>query len=256
MSLSGKVALVTGAAQGLGKAFSEALLKRGAKVCLADVQSPLGEATTTEFQQEYGKDRALFVKCDVSSVSELQTTFTKLLSEYGQLDIMINNAGIMDEHNPARMVDINLTGVIMGTNMAVDVMSKEKGGQGGIIINVASTAGITPRAFFTPAYTGTKFGVAGFTRSWSYNPYVKKMGLRFACLCPAFTATDILNPMGTLYPVDAEKITQMIGINEIPAVVAGFIQLVEDEQCNGAVMTITAQEGIQFYKKPLALSKM
>ncbi|KAL8566487.1 hypothetical protein ACOMHN_012306 [Nucella lapillus] len=256
MSMSGKVALITGAAQGLGKAFSEALLKRGAQVCLADIQSKKGEATASAFQQEYGQDRAMFVKCDVTSTSEMKNMFNATLNKFGHLDIMVNNAGVVDEYNPAHAVNINVTGVITGTNMAIDVMNKEKGGRGGVIISTASTAGLTDKAYMVPAYTATKYAVVGFTQCWSKNRYLKKMGLTFACLCPAFTATDILTSQKTLYTEDMQKMLDVIGINEVSVVVEGFMQLVEDDQCNGAVMTITKHEGILYHKKPLSQSKL
>ncbi|XP_076465867.1 15-hydroxyprostaglandin dehydrogenase [NAD(+)]-like [Babylonia areolata] len=256
MSLTGKVALITGAAQGLGKAFSEALLKKGAKVCVADVQSKKGEVTVSAFQQEYGLDKAMFVKCDVSSVGEMQNAFTALLDRFGRLDIMVNNAGIINEEDPERVVDINVKGVITGTNLAVEVMNKEKGGNGGVIINVASTAGVTSRGYMCPSYTASKFAVSGFTQCWSHNRYLTKMGLRFACLCPAFTDTEILSSTKVFYPSDMEKMVEKVGINDVSTVVEGFMQLVEDEWSNGAVMVITRHEGIQFYKKPLAHSKM
>ncbi|KAK7503537.1 hypothetical protein BaRGS_00005076 [Batillaria attramentaria] len=256
MSLNGKVALVTGAAQGLGKAFSEALLKKGAKVCLVDVQVKEGEATTAEFQKKFGKDKALFVRCDVTSKDEFEETFRRALKHFGHLDIMVNNAGIGNERDYIRMVNINLTGVITGTNLAIQAMSRENGGHGGLVLNVSSTAGLTPRAYFEPAYSGTKFGVVGFTRSWSFNPHAQKMGIRFACLCPAFTATRLLDGANTILPEEARKMIEMVGINKVDSVVDGFMQLVEDEQCNGAVMTVVARQGIKYHKKPHALSKI
>ncbi|XP_025076718.1 15-hydroxyprostaglandin dehydrogenase [NAD(+)]-like [Pomacea canaliculata] len=256
MSLAGKVAFVTGAAQGLGKAFSEALLKKGAKVCLSDIQVSQGETTLAEFQRQYGRDSSLFIKCDVTSPKDFEKAFETVISCFGGLDIMVNNAGIANEHNYALMVNINLTGVITGTNMAIDLMNREKGGRGGVIVNIASTAGITPEAYFAPIYTGTKHGVVGFTRCWSMNPYIAKMGLRFACLCPAFTDTQILCSTITDYPEDAQKIIQQVGINKVETVTEGFMQLVEDNQCNGAVMVITAQNGIQYHRKPHGISRM
>lgn len=256
MSLDGKIALVTGAAQGFGKAFSEALLQKGAKVCLTDIQVKEGEATASEFQSRFGKDRALFMKCDVTSKDEFEETFRKVLDRFGYLDIMVNNAGIGNEKQYIQMVNINLIGVMTGTYLAIQAMNKENGGHGGLILNVSSTAGLTPRAYFEPAYTGSKYGVVGFTRSWSFNPRVQKMGIRFACLCPAFTATRMLDGVNTMFPEDARKMIEMVGINTVESVVDGFMQLVENEQCNGAVMTVVAREGIKYYRKPHALSKM
>ncbi|KAK7503532.1 hypothetical protein BaRGS_00005071 [Batillaria attramentaria] len=256
MSLAGKVALVTGAAQGLGKAFSEALLKRGAKVCVTDVKISQGEATVADFQRQYGSDKAMFIKCDVASADEFERTFKVLLDNFGHLDIVVNNAGILKEHDPIRTISVNLGGVMTGTNLAIKALSKEHGGRGGLIINIASVAGLTAQAYFGPAYTGTKFGVVGFTRCWAFNPHIEKMGLRFAVLCPSFTKTDILNSMDALYIDDAHKLVAQLGINPVSTVVDGFMELVDNEQCNGAVVTVTSKEGIVYHKQPLAPSKM
>lgn len=256
MSLAGKAALVTGAAQGLGRAFSEALLKRGVKVCVADIQVKQGASTTLDFQSEYGPENVLFSKCDVASVEDFERTFKAHTDKFGHLDIMVNNAGILKEDDPLRTIAVNFAGVMTGTNLAINMMNKENGGAGGLILNVSSAAGLTPKAFFTPAYTGSKHGVVGFTRCWSFNPYLDKMGLRFACLCPSFTKTEILNKNNTLYPHDANSVIETHGVNPVSLVVDAFLRIVENEQCNGAVLTVTPKDGIVYHKRPLAYDKV
>ncbi|XP_028838417.1 15-hydroxyprostaglandin dehydrogenase [NAD(+)]-like isoform X2 [Denticeps clupeoides] len=145
MSLSGKVAVVTGAAQGLGKAFARVLLKNGTKVALLDVDEDAGAATEAALRDEFGSDATLFLRCDVCSDEEMKNAFQKTLQQFGRLDVVCNNAGIINETNWQKMVDVNLNGVVRGTYLALQHMKKENGGQGGVIINVASMAAVDDR---------------------------------------------------------------------------------------------------------------
>ncbi|XP_067900075.1 15-hydroxyprostaglandin dehydrogenase [NAD(+)]-like isoform X2 [Heterodontus francisci] len=140
MLLAGKVALITGAAQGLGKAFAEILLKNGAKVSLLDIDSAVGLDTKYAFDKVYGAQQTMFIPCDVLSDNQLKDAFNKTVENFQQLDIVCNNAGISDEINCQRCVDINLVSVIRGTYLGLDYMSKKTGGAGGVIINVSSLA--------------------------------------------------------------------------------------------------------------------
>ncbi|XP_041372084.1 15-hydroxyprostaglandin dehydrogenase [NAD(+)]-like isoform X2 [Gigantopelta aegis] len=248
MALSGKVAIVTGAAQGLGKAFTERLLQRGARVCVADVKVEDGQRTVSDFGQTYGKDRATFVKCDVSNEKDLEDLFVAVKRRYGPLDIMVNNAGIANETNWSKMVDINMKGLMKGTFLAIEAMRKDTGGHGGVIVNVASSAGLTP-VFCTPSYCASKYGVVGFTLSWAESRTIVDLGIRFAVMCPAFTDTEIIK-LGTnsimLQPELATKMMDFVGINKVETVSDAFMQLVDDPESNGTIATITANHGIRF----------
>ncbi|XP_072446497.1 15-hydroxyprostaglandin dehydrogenase [NAD(+)]-like isoform X2 [Chiloscyllium punctatum] len=141
MSLVGKVALITGAAQGLGKAFAEILLKNGAKVSLLDISTAVGLKTKTTFDEVYGAQQTMFITCDVTSGNQLKDAFKKTIENFLRLDIVCNNAGIADETNWQRCLDLNLVSVIRGTYLGLDCMNKKTGGAGGVIINVSSMAG-------------------------------------------------------------------------------------------------------------------
>ncbi|XP_078288238.1 15-hydroxyprostaglandin dehydrogenase [NAD(+)]-like isoform X2 [Rhinoraja longicauda] len=141
MALCGKVALVTGAAQGIGRAFSEALLQQGCKVVLLDLNRSIGETCKEELDREFDRANSLFIACDVGSEEQLKCAFKKAIEHYGGLDILCNNAGINNENNWEKTVDVNLIAVIRGTYLALEHMNKLNGGKGGIIVNVASLAG-------------------------------------------------------------------------------------------------------------------
>ncbi|XP_041049276.1 15-hydroxyprostaglandin dehydrogenase [NAD(+)]-like isoform X2 [Carcharodon carcharias] len=140
MSLAGKVALITGAAQGLGKAFAEILLKNGAKVSLLDINIAAGLELKSTFDKVYGAPQTMFTPCDVTSDDQLKDAFKKTVENFLQLDIVCNNAGIGDEKNWERCVDINLVSMIRGTYLGLNYMSKKNGGAGGVIINISSMA--------------------------------------------------------------------------------------------------------------------
>ncbi|XP_067852038.1 15-hydroxyprostaglandin dehydrogenase [NAD(+)]-like isoform X2 [Heptranchias perlo] len=164
MLIAGKVALVTGAAQGLGKAFAEVLLKNGAKVSLLDINNAVGQEAKDAFDKIYGAQQTMFIHCDVTSESQLKDAFERTIGNFLQLDIVCNNAGIADEMNWQKCVDVNLVSVIRGTYLGLQYMSRKNGGAGGVIINVSSLAGIEP-IIFAPVYTASKHGVVGFTRA-------------------------------------------------------------------------------------------
>uniref|UniRef100_A0A1B6E1S2 15-hydroxyprostaglandin dehydrogenase [NAD(+)] n=1 Tax=Clastoptera arizonana TaxID=38151 RepID=A0A1B6E1S2_9HEMI len=108
MDLKGKVALVTGAAAGIGKAYCEELLKNGAKVSLCDINCQQGEQLVEQLCLKYGRDRALFCQCDVTDYNQFEESFEKTLAAFGNLDIVINNAGIFNDRFWELEVDVNL----------------------------------------------------------------------------------------------------------------------------------------------------
>jgi NAD(P)-dependent dehydrogenase (short-subunit alcohol dehydrogenase family) len=166
-TLKGKTALVTGAAQGLGREIALALAKNGAKLILSDIQYP--EATAGEVQ-ETGR-RWIAVQADITDEDQVKTLAERAASEYGRVDILINNAGVSQLSYTAtedlskaewdNIIGINLTGTFLCCKHVGKEMIK---GGGGSIINIATTAGITgvPRA---PAYSASKAGVILLTKS-------------------------------------------------------------------------------------------
>ncbi|KAG5843270.1 hypothetical protein ANANG_G00149010 [Anguilla anguilla] len=227
MALSGKVALVTGASQGLGKGFSDILLKNGAKVAMLDINETVGKTAKADFDKEYGEDRTVFLKCDVTSEEQLKDAFQKTIERFGGLHIVANNAGILDESDWEKTVQINLNGVIRGTYLALQHMKKGSGGGGGVIVNTASIAGLGP-LLTSPVYTATKHGVVGFTRAMADASKASDYGVRINALCPTFVRTPILD---------------FLTNEKVPDVAERFLQLVTDEEKNGAVMMVTLEGG-------------
>ncbi|KAL4660022.1 15-hydroxyprostaglandin dehydrogenase NAD(+)-like [Arapaima gigas] len=246
MSLNGKVGLVTGAAQGLGRGFAEILLRHGAKVALLDIKEEVGQELKLSFDQEFGADSTIFLTCDVSSDEQLKDAFRKTLETFNRIDIVCNNAGIINENAWEKTVSINLCGVVRGTYTALEHMKKENGGQGGVIVNVASMAGLGP-LLSAPVYTATKHGVVGFSRAIADVCSVCAYGVRVNVLCPSYTNTAILSsmkdesmagPFVCLRDISS-KMLQNAGMLEVSEVAEGFLQLVTDESKNGAALMVT-----------------
>ena len=162
MTLDGKVALVTGAAQGIGRAIAEGLAAEGARIVIVDLKGAEVAAA--------GFDGGVAITADVSSEADVDRMFASVQATLGGLDALINNAGIagptgaVEDIEPAdwrRCIDIDLTGQFLCARRAVPML---KAAGGGSIINMSSAAGRHGYAFRTP-YSAAKFGVVGFTQS-------------------------------------------------------------------------------------------
>ena len=166
MRLEGKVALITGGSRGQGATEAELFVKEGARVVIADILEPEGNAVVAQIRE--GGGDASFIKLDVTSEDDWQDAVEFTLNTYGRLDVLINNAAIykrtpivqtgLDEWN--QIMDINSTGVFLGTKHAVPAMQKSGGGS---IINVSSTAGLVGSERGS-AYGASKGSVRLFTK--------------------------------------------------------------------------------------------
>ncbi|XP_049778205.1 15-hydroxyprostaglandin dehydrogenase [NAD(+)]-like [Schistocerca cancellata] len=191
MDLKGKVALVTGGAAGIGRAYCEELLKHGVKVSICDINAEAGEQLVQRLEEKYGKDKVLFCQCDVTDYPQYEESFQTTISEFGCLDIVVNNAGIMNDRFWELEVDVNLNGVIRGTLLALRFMGKDRGGNGGTVVNTGSNVVVKPYVSI-PIYTATKHAIVGFTRSFG-DPYHEKItGVRVLAVCPGATDTNLV----------------------------------------------------------------
>ena len=166
MRLEGKVALITGGSRGQGATEAELFVKEGARVVVADILEPEGNAVVAQIRE--GGGDASFIKLDVTSENDWQDAVEFTLNTYGRLDILVNNAAIykrtpivqtgLDEWN--QIMDINSTGVFLGTKHAVPAMQESGGGS---IINISSTAGLVGSERGS-AYGASKGSVRLFTK--------------------------------------------------------------------------------------------
>ncbi len=192
MRLKDKVALITGAGSGIGRASALLFTQEGAKMVVVDWDEEAGRATAEAIRSAGGQ--ATFVRADVSRAEEVQNMIRVALEEYGRLDILFNNAGIgpvamvteTEEEEWDQVMAINLKGVFLSAKCAIPEMIK---GGGGVIINTASELGLVG-SYDMHAYSASKGGVVLLTRSMAkgYAPY----RVRVNCICPGPIDTPLL----------------------------------------------------------------
>ncbi len=192
MRFSGKVALVTGAASGIGKATVGQFLAGGAQIFAVDVVEDTLQGAVTAWQAQGGQVTA--VVANVMREAEVDHMIETAFTAYGRLDILCNNAGIMDMMTPAadvsldlwnRVLGVNLTGPFLACQKAIPRMVAQGGGS---IVNTSSEAGLRGSAAGT-AYTVSKHGVIGLTKSIAF--FYGDRGIRCNAVCPGGVRTAI-----------------------------------------------------------------
>ncbi len=192
--LNGKIALVTGAGSGIGRATSLIFAREGAKLTLADIVAEGGEETLTMVKRDGAE--AIFVRTDVSRLADVEQLIARTVSSFGRIDCAFNNAGIDGKMaNTAdctedvwnRTIAVNLTGVFFCMKAEIAQMLKQGGGA---IVNTASAAGLTGSPGL-PAYVASKHGVVGLTRAAAIE--YGRVKIRVNCVCPGPIRTPMLN---------------------------------------------------------------
>uniref|UniRef100_A0A1Y1MVB3 15-hydroxyprostaglandin dehydrogenase n=1 Tax=Photinus pyralis TaxID=7054 RepID=A0A1Y1MVB3_PHOPY len=190
----GKIALITGAADGLGFGCANQLLKDGLKgVTIIDINRMKGKEAAIKLNDAFGPGRAIFIPADISNDTEFEVAFQVSMKHWKRLDIVVNNAGIVNENNWRLAMNVNAIGTLKGTLLGFKYMSSAKGGRGGVILNMSSLAAIVAPDFF-PVYTATKSFIIGLGRSLGQDLYYEHNRVRVVTLCPGFTKTDLIAP--------------------------------------------------------------
>jgi NAD(P)-dependent dehydrogenase (short-subunit alcohol dehydrogenase family) len=208
--LYGKVALVTGASSGIGRATAIAFARAGGKVVAASRRTTEGEETA-HYIQEIGGE-AIFIKTDVSKAADVETLIEKTIDIYGRLDCACNNAGLggaaspiadMSEKDWDQLVDVNLKGTWLCLKYQIRAMLKQGSGA---IVNIASVAGVVGFPGFT-GYCATKGGVIALSRAAAME--YAKAGIRINVVSPGAIATDMLATLPT------DVLTQLTAMHPI-----------------------------------------
>ncbi|MGO4268357.1 SDR family oxidoreductase [Paenibacillus sp. TAF58] len=244
MKLTNKVAIVTGAASGVGKAIAELYAQEGAKVVVADLNEA-AIATVVEGIKQAG-GTAIGVLANVMNEFEIQAMVEKAVNEFGSIDILVNNAGIMDGFRLIetieddlweRVLSINLTGPMRAIRKALPFMLKQGGG---VIVNIASAAGITGGKGGV-AYTSAKHGIVGLTKNVGYT--YAKSGIRCNAIAPGGVRTNIGSSMGNIDMAGMQTFREGAGTQRCEAVdpieiatVALFLASDDSRFVNGTVI--------------------
>lgn len=192
-SLHGRSAVVTGAAWGLGKATARRLAEAGASVLIADIDGEAATACAEELDAQC-ESRITAVQMDAGDASAIKATVELAVCEFGQIDIWVNNAGIpsfvplldLEDTDFDQVIAINLRGAFIGAREAARSMIDA--GRPGVIVNVASLAGVMGISAGQAAYCASKHGVVGLTRQMSIE--LAPHGIRVLGVAPGFSVTE------------------------------------------------------------------
>ena len=196
--LEGKVAIITGAAQGMGASHARKFVEEGAKVVLTDLNKEKGEALSAELGEN-----ALFVSQNVTSAEDWANVVAEAEKTFGQVDVLVNNAGITmaksilqtTEEEYRRIVEINQVSVFLGMKTVIPAMQKAGGGS---IVNISSMNGLVAGAI---GYTDTKFAVRGMTKAAAIE--CANYGIRVNSVHPGVIATPMVVQEDTKAAVEA-----------------------------------------------------
>jgi NAD(P)-dependent dehydrogenase (short-subunit alcohol dehydrogenase family) len=239
MTLKDRMAVVTGAGSGIGRAIAQMMASRGALVAVVDLDETAGKETAQLITEAGG--RAVSYQADVSRATEIDGAVTAAIRDLGALEIMVNNAGIldgyldvdeMDEDVWRRVIDIDLTGVFLGCKRALKEMLPRGWGR---IINMASVAGLNGTGGGA-AYIAAKHGVVGLTRQMAV--VYSAQGITVNCVCPGPILTGLRQHSQELLGPDVPDISNRgVAVNEeqiralIPAGTRGSVDDIASAVC-------------------------
>jgi NAD(P)-dependent dehydrogenase (short-subunit alcohol dehydrogenase family) len=258
MQVNGKVAIITGAGSGIGRATAALLAREGASIVVADMNDAGAAETVSAIEAAGGKAAAVHV--DVTKAADLDAMFAFAEKTYGGFDILYNNAGITTgnprwpdcpEDQWRRTVEVDLNAVIEGTRKAIPLL-KARGG--GVIIHTASLAGLFGFQA-DPVYSAAKHGVVGLTRALVY--LKPEANIRVNCVCPAVVNTPLVTSgITSLTGAAREEAERRIKMMPMlaPEEIAGAVwDLIRDDEATGIAMGVTLGDTRRVVDPPITL---
>ena len=240
MKLKGKVAVITGAAQGIGYATARKFLDEGAAVALVDLSPDALQSARSSLKTD-GEILETFA-VDVTRRDQLDEMVGQVRGRFGRIDILVNNAGItqdariqnMTDEQFDRVIDVNLKGTYNSSKAVLGSMLEQGSG---VILNASSVVGLYGN-FGQTNYAASKFGVIGFVKTWARELGPK--GIRCNAVCPGFIATHILEtiPQRVLSQLTERVPMKRLGRPEEVANVYAFLASDEASYINGAVIEV------------------
>ena len=239
MNIRNKVAIVTGAAVGIGRAISERLANAGAAVVLTDINAREGAETLRRIQAAGG--RAAFREADITRDFQVQQVVELTVDTFGSLDILINNAGggghippHFPEASPSqwgKILELNLRAPLLATQLALVPMSRQGSGA---VVNIGSTAGLGLGNYQSPEYAAAK---AGLIRATSCLAHLHKTSnIRINCIVPDWVATE--RALQELAAMSEDKRAQMPPRVPLSQLCQEVVALIENERAAGRVVVL------------------
>jgi len=239
MRLHNKVVIITGAGAGIGKETALLFSKEGAKVVVADIDEKGGKETATEIQRS---GEGFFFKLDVTNRDQIKQMVEETLQKYGRIDVLINNAGIvqdalvrkMTEEQWDRVVNINLKGVFNCIQGVVNVMIDQGSG---VIINASSVVGLYGN-FGQTNYAATKAGVIGMTKALAKE--LGRKGIRVNAVAPGYTMTRMMDNVPEKVLQGMKEKTPLGRLAEPIDIAYAYLYLASEEAqyVSGAVLSV------------------
>lgn len=235
--LNGRIAIITGAAGGIGKAAAQKFAEEGASVVIWDVNEELGNQLASELG-----NNSLFTKVDVTDINSTDAAAKQVIEKFGKIDILVNNAGITADSSLMKMspeqwkkvIDVNLTGVFNCTKSVIPFMIEKKYGK---IVNTSSVVGLYGN-FGQTNYVATKAGVIGMTKVWARE--LGRKGITVNAVAPGFIATEMIKTVPENIIKSLEDKTPLGKLGEPEDIAYAYLFLCSDESkyVNGAVLSV------------------
>lgn len=246
MRLKDKVALITGAGQGIGKLTAMTFAREGARVVVADINMTSAQATATAIEQADGRAKAVFL--DVSRPESVDAAFQSLSNWADGLDILVNNAGItrdarmqkMSEEQFDAVIAVNLKGVWLCAKAAVPSMVARGGGS---IINAASIVGLYGN-FGQTNYVAAKSGVIGMTKTWARE--LGPSGIRVNAIAPGFISTDMIATVPEKVVESMRERTPLRRLGRAEDIANAYLFLASDEASFITGVVLSVDGGLLF----------
>ncbi|MDR2126978.1 MAG: 3-oxoacyl-ACP reductase FabG [Prevotellaceae bacterium] len=238
--LENKIAVITGGADGIGKATAIRFASEGSTVVIWDMNVEKGESTTTDINKSGGK--AIFMKVNTAVYTEVEAATKKVVELYGRVDILINNAGITRDATIKKMtpdlwqqvIDVNLTGVFNCAKCAAEVMVENGWGR---IINASSVVALYGN-FGQTNYVAAKTGLIGITKTLAKE--LGRKGITVNAVAPGFIATEMVKkmPPEVLKSMEEKVPLKRLGLPEEISAAYTFLASDEAAYINGAVLSV------------------
>ena len=238
--LKNRIAVVTGGADGIGRATAMRFAQEGAVVVIWDMNEEKGKQTAAEINAAGGK--ALFLKVNTSNFAEVEAASKKVVEQYGKYEILINNAGITRDSTLKKMtpelwqqvIDVNLTGVFYCAKCAADIMTEQGWGR---IVNASSVVALYGN-FGQTNYVATKAGLIGMTKTMARE--LGKKGVTVNAVAPGFILTDMVRkmPEEVLKSMEDKVPVKRLGKPEEIAAAYAFLASDDAAYINGTVISV------------------